>query len=102
MPWEIGEMTPEQIKKHGRPLKNEKDLKEALMAEEFMMPDKLNTEGYKNLGFQCSAHAETHSLNDSFYAAKILCAKPTKFFQCEMVCITQIHESFWVFHYLWI
>ena len=79
MPWEIGEMTPEQIKKHGRPLRNEKDLKEALMAEEFMMPDKLNTEGYKNLGFQCSAHAETHSLNDSFYAAKILCAKPTKF-----------------------
>ena len=27
MPWEIGEMTPEQIKKHGRPLKNEKDLR---------------------------------------------------------------------------
>jgi len=79
MPREMGEMTPEQKKKHGKHLKNEKDLKEALMAEEFMMHDKLNTEGYKNLGFQCSAHAETHSLNDSFYAAKILCAKPTKF-----------------------
>ena len=77
MPWEIGEMTSEQIKKHGRPLRNEKDLKEALMAEELMMPDALNTEGYKNLEFQCQE--EMHSLNDTFYATKILCAKTVKF-----------------------
>jgi len=77
IPWEIGEMTPEQIKKHGRPLRNEKDLKEALEVEELMMHDALNTDGYKNLGFQCQE--EMHSLNDSFYAAKILCAKPVKF-----------------------
>ena len=80
MPWEIGEMTLEQIKKHGRPLRNEKDLKEALMAEEFMMPDKLNTEGYKNLGFQCSAHAEMHSLNDSLICSKNFMRQTYKIF----------------------
>jgi uncharacterized protein YlaI len=79
MPWEIGKITPAEIKKHGRPLRNEKDIKEALNAEKLMMFDALNTEGYKNLGFQCICQEKVHSLNDSFYAAKVLCAKPVKF-----------------------
>ena len=64
-------------------LKNKNDLAKAFKNESLMMHDAIDSKKYGDLEFQCGC-GEMHSLNDSFYAAKTLTAKPNKFlYMCK-------------------